>query len=251
MRLFLKTAFHRPFDYSELRQDADGFFVKPPLPPELLEAAATIRGKSGESLLDYWRTMFDGELREVCDAPTWKAQRATLLRGILNHTTWRTLYVAAKECLYPETWEHYADASILGQVEKSSRESVLFQRYLVAVTSTVCLQVLGERRYEIGQAKLRETDIFHDLDLGIKRLDFRLMDHALSVAEASDDEQAFALAAFKEDQVNPLIQMQMRALSIAQEQIVHGQLDIVSLRASISAVDKKRSEVTAQLKDLL
>jgi hypothetical protein len=248
MRLLLKSLLHRRFAYDELRQDADHFFVRPPLPPDLRDSLAKLRGKSGDSLLDFWRRLFDEDVRMVCEAPTWQAQRAALLRAILRETTWRALWVAAKECRHTQSWAHLVENDpIIGKSEEAVRDGQLFQRYLLAVTTIACLTSIGRTRYGIDEQKVTETEVFYLFDLEIKRLDISILDYAMDLADALDDETAHAIADFKDEEVNPIIHQQIESLSLAQEQIVQGRLDVQALRASVAEVGRRKSELVARL----
>jgi hypothetical protein len=248
MRLLLKRLLRHPYTYRELRQDSDGFFVNPPLPPDLFEASTRLRADSGESLLDQWRRFYDDELRTIAKAPTWQAQRAALLRTILQENSWRALLDVVTAKTHPQAWAHVVVGTPLEKAEEQHRTRYLSQRFFLAITTGACLTVLGQRRYALDEGKSLETEAFYLVEREMRGLDVRAGDFPYVLLDRGDEEQALAVAAFRELRVDPIIQEQMNALNLAEEQIINGRLDVEVFRSTMATLERRTSELVAELR---
>jgi hypothetical protein len=68
-----------------------------------------------------------------------------------------------------------------------------------------------------------------------------------AVAEYRDNDARF-IAEFKDDVVNPLIREQYRVLALLEDDIANGNVDLASIQAKISVLDKERLNLADQLR---
>lgn len=131
-----KRLFKRPLTSTDLHRLAGHNMMKPPLPKVMYEAAAGIVGKSGVSLLDYWRKVFSMQLDEIAAQKTWQGQRARLLKLILTEQGWCDVFASTSDIEAAGVWEHLvSEVELFTTAPKELWKALLLQRYIIALLS--------------------------------------------------------------------------------------------------------------------
>jgi len=215
---FLKTVFCRPFTAADLEKESEELLSNPPLPPNLLDAFASLRGKKGRSLLEWWRREYIHQLEEIVVASTWKRQRSCLIRIMLRHKSWESIYSAAKDLKFLGSWEHCVkDSSLFVEFEKETWPDILFQVYMTSILSSACLWELGMRLYSLDEKKELEIDLYYGFSEDIWAKDFGMMELMLERLDNFEDEDEFSIAELKDNEVNPFCDKEFALLSIMED----------------------------------
>jgi hypothetical protein len=247
--IFLKTLFKHSLSLADLHKLAAKNLAHPPLPKELYDASASLVGKKGISLLDYWRTGFSTLIDEIASEKTWELQRAKLLGTILTEQGWSAATVASRETKFTDAWSHMVEnVDHFKNSPKDVWPSLLFQRYIVALLTVACLIELGAKAFQLDDLKQNELGLHGEIEKEIRLLDVQFSNQMLLSAENFEDDLAETICAMKEDVINPLIKEQFDLLSVMREQIVHSNLDIVEVKKRIDAFDARTLEIAASLK---
>lgn len=238
----LKRLLKRPLTSADLHRLTRQNLMKPPLPKEMYEAAAGLIGKSGLSLLDYWRKAFSMQLDEIAAEKTWQGQRARLLELFLAEQGWCDICASAKDIEAP-VWGHLvSEVEPFAAIPKEHWKGLLFQKYIIALLSVACLEELAAKIHAFNSAKKLELRLHSEYYREILELDLQTntMVHQMV---GHDDEGAFELGGLKDDVINPLIADQYKLLDLMAEQIANSQIDIVSVKEKIDAFDVRKREL--------
>jgi hypothetical protein len=239
-----KTLFERPFTFAELRRAVDGLIASPPLPDDLRQELAKLKGKSGDSFLDYWRQKFELALVEISQAPTWRAQRAALIKRALREQTWLAAYRVSNECKHIGSWEHFFDSAFEeGNIAEDQLRFLLLQRYFEALLSSVVLQVLGGNRYRLDKTKSLEIELYRELDTETKRFVTGINEAIFKLADAGEQDAVSLMADIKETYLRPICRQLIDELSVAEEQIVNGSLNVDAIRKARDAMQSRKREI--------
>lgn len=216
----LKRILKRPFTSAELHAMAAQHLAKPPLPESMYEAAATMVGKQGISLLDHWRKTFSMQLDEIAGQKTWQGQRAMLLRIVLVEEGWADVFRCTNEIASVDVWAHLvADNDMFQQFPKETWKGLVLQRYIIGLLSAACLMELGVKSYGVDSTKQLEIKFHGEYYREILNLDLKVgaIIHDL-IAEYSDEE-ALNVADLKDQVINPVISDQYKVLALVSSRL--------------------------------
>ncbi|MGO7308736.1 hypothetical protein ACCS91_33315 [Rhizobium ruizarguesonis] len=240
----IKRLLKRPFASVDLHRLAGHNMTKPPLPKPMFEAAAGLVGKSGVSLLDYWRKAFAIQLDEISLQKTWQGQRAKILKLIINERRWRDVYASTNDIEASSIWGHLvSEVELFTAVPKEHWQGLLLQRYIMALLSAACLEELAAKIYAFNSIKKLELNMHSEYYREILRLDLQVNKMIHEMVDAYDDDGALELADMKDDVINPLIADQYKLLALVEEQIANSELDVASVNAKIDALDVRKREL--------
>ncbi|NEK17516.1 hypothetical protein [Rhizobium leguminosarum] len=242
----LKRLLKRPLTSADLHRLAGHNMMKPPLPKAMFEAAASLVGKSGVSLLDYWRKAFSIQLDEIAAQKTWQGQRARLLKLVLTEQGWCDVFASTNDIEAPGVWGHLvSEVELFTAFSKEHWKGILLQRYIIALLSAACLEELAAKIYAFSRIKKLELDLHSEYYREILKLDLQINMMIDEMVDAYDDEEALELAGVKDDVINPLIADQYKLLALVAEQIANSQIDIASVKEKIDAFDVRKRELAA------
>ncbi|MGO7755295.1 hypothetical protein ACC817_08255 [Rhizobium ruizarguesonis] len=240
----LKRLLKRPFSSADLLGLAAHNISKPPLPPQMYEAAAGMVGKRGVSLLDHWREGFSVQLGEVAAQPTWQLQRSKLLRLVLVENGWCDVFACTNGIETLDTWVHLvADLDYFKAFPKDTWKSLLLQRHVTALLSAACLMEVGHKVYALTKLKEIELKLHSEYYREILKLDFSINQMVVALVDEEQDEQAFRLADAKDEVINPLIDDQYKLLALIAEQIANSEIDLSLVKAKMDAFDARKREL--------
>jgi hypothetical protein len=245
---FLKSLFRKPLTQADLLQEGESLIRKPPLPPDLKAGVLEAVGRSGVNLLDYWRDYFKSQLGMISQEQSWGLQRAKLLKLVILEQGWQAAHIVAQTAQSTESWSHLLnDIEWADGAEKKNLKGLLLQRWLVAILSDACLRTIGVRCYALDRTKELEIGICYEFDKEIKSLDVSLSDlmHT-AVIEYRDDDARF-IAAFKDDVVNPIIREQYKLLSLLEDDVANGSVDLASIGKKISSFNQRKAKLAEQI----
>ena len=216
--IFFKKLFKSPLTSADLHALAARNLAQPPLPKELYDACASLVGKKGISFLDFWRKHFSAQLEEIAALKTWQLQRAQLLQFVLIEQGWRTAYVCIKDIASPEVWGHLVEnVEHFKTSPKEAWHDLMFQHYIMSILSESCLTELVGKAFTFDRIKQAEIKLHGGYDKQIKELDLHFGVVMSECVANYEDEAAHAIAAMKEDIINPLISEQYKLLSLMAE----------------------------------
>ncbi|KAB1083626.1 hypothetical protein F4V91_15565 [Neorhizobium galegae] len=237
---FLKRMLKRPFTSAELHAMVAHHLTKPPLPEAMYEAAATMVGKRGVSLLDHWRSMFSIQLDEIAGEKTWQGQRAKLLKIVLLEEGWTDIFRCTNEISSPDVWAHLvAELDFLQAVPREHWKGLVLQRYIMGLLNAACLMELGIKNYGIDSLKKLEIRLHGEYYREILNLDLQIGQMIREMIDNYDDEDALSAAGLKDDIINPIIAEQYKVLALVAEQIANSRVDIESVKGKMAALDAK------------
>lgn len=243
---FFKALFHRPLTYNELLKDADKIITSPPLPADWKRLAAGWVGRSGISLLNYWRDFSKLQLKMVADEATWQMQKSRLLKLIMMERTWRAAYVASQGAKHVAAWSFMCnDADWAKDANEKNLHLLLTQRWLMAVLSDSCLITVGMKSYSLDKTKDTELELHYLLQKEVKSLDVGMMEAILDSVDEYRDEDAHQIAAFKDDHLAPLIREQYTLLAQLEDDVANSTVDIARFSSQLNAVKQKQAELAA------
>ncbi|MBD8651004.1 hypothetical protein IFT66_07930 [Rhizobium sp. CFBP 13726] len=241
---FIKRLLKKPFISAELHATAAHHLAKPPLPDAMYEAAATMVGKKGVSLLDHWRSTFSLQLDEIAGQKTWHAQRSMLLRIVLVEEGWSDVFTCTNDIPSPEVWTHLvAENETFKQFPKETWKSLLLQRYILALLSAACLMEIGIKNYGIDGIKQLETRLHSEYYREILNLDLKIGAMIREMIDNYSDEDAMNVAGLKDDVINPIIADQYKVLALIAEQIANSKVDIETVKDKLAGLDAKKREI--------
>jgi hypothetical protein len=246
----LKVMFHRPFTSADLGAVGASIVAHPPVPDDYRDLAATrVEWYGDVSLVDYWREKFLAELQEVSEQPTWKTQRAAVLRILLRQSGWFASQGAANQARHPASWAHLVVAhKAFADLEDDDprRPTILGQIWLAALLSAAAWRGIGERLYAIDKVKQLELKAHGAYDQEIKQFDVASLD--LVVDHVAHGNDAQALAEIKDNQINPIIRNQYSILHRMAEDIVNGSLDVKRVMKQHADVEARRQALLESLR---
>lgn len=241
---FLKRVLKRPFTSTELHSMSEQHRAKPPLPESMYEAAATMVGKNGVSLLDHWRSTFSLQLDEIADQKTWQGQRSMLLRIVLVEEGWADVFRCTNEIGSVDVWAHLvADHELFQQFPRTAWKGLVLQRYIVGLLSAACLMELGSRNYSIDSTKQLEIQLHGEYYREILNLDLKVVAIIQDMIDQYSDEEALNTADLKDQVINPIIAEQYKVLALVSEQIANSSVDIQAIKGKMDALDGKKREI--------
>ena len=111
----------------------------------------------------------------------------------------------------------------------------------------VCLQVLGEKLYQLDDTKRMQFDLYQAYDKEIRLADITLQDMIHDRLNNFEDDVAAIMADIKDDMINPLLVQQEAILGQVIEGIVSDTLDVAIMSERMKELDARRDEVEKQL----
>ncbi|WP_141697563.1 hypothetical protein [Bradyrhizobium yuanmingense] len=243
---FFKSIFHRPMTYNDLLNDMSKLIVSPPLPGDWKHLAAGLVGNSGVSLLDYWRTYFKSQLEMIAEEETWQMQRSRLLNLVMSECSWRAVYAVSTNTKHVASWSYMCEgAPWYASATESDLRSLLTQRWLMATLSDACLRTLGAMAYGVDKVKENELELHYSYHKEIKLLDANIVDAIKTAVDEYRDEDAHFIAAFKDDQLAPLIREQYTLLAQLGDDVANGTVDLTWLNSRMGALKQKQNELAS------
>ncbi|MBB4349283.1 hypothetical protein [Aliirhizobium cellulosilyticum] len=241
---FMKRLLKRPFTSDALHAMAEQHLTKPPLPDAMYEAAATMVGKKGVSLLDHWRSTFSIQLDEIASQKTWQAQRAMLLRIVLVEEGWSDVFACTNDIPSLEVWAHLvSENETFKQFPKETWKGLLLQRYILAILSATCLMEIGIKNFKIDGVKQLETRLHSEYYREILNLDLKIGIVIREMIDGCNSEDTMNVARLKDDVINPIIADQYKVLALVAEQIANSKVDIETVKGKMSTLDAKKREI--------
>lgn len=243
---FFKALFHRPLTYNELLGETSNIITSPPLPADWKHLASGLVGKNGMSLLEYWRDYCKTQLGMIAEEVTWQMQKSRLLKLIMMERSWRAVYVVSQEAKHVASWSFLCkDAPWAKDMDERNLPLLLTQRWLMAVLSDGCLMALGMKSYGLNKAKDTELELHYLFHKEIKALDVGVIGALLDAVDEYRDDDAHQIAAFKDDQLAPLIREQYTLLAQLEDDVANSTVDIAWFSSRLNAVKQKQAELAA------
>jgi hypothetical protein len=244
MAILLKAIFKRPFTLHDLEESSASLLARPPLPEELREAVARNVGRNGKSLIDWWRESYVLDLKAIAQNKSWSRQRATLLKIVLDQMVFRSIYTATKDVHRVEAWQHYVqDMDVFKPVSKQEWPGLVFQLWLTCLLTSSCLETIGMRLYGIDKLKELELDLFVSWAQDTRTLDVSMLDYALTLLDKQQDEDARFVAAFKDDEVTPLIAERFTLMHQMSELIANDRLNLDRVRQRMDELSARHKQI--------
>jgi hypothetical protein len=251
MAILLKTLFKRPFTLRDLEESSASLLARPPLPVELREAAARAVGRNGKSLIDWWRQSYALDLKSIAEHKSWDRQRATLLKIVLDQLIFSSIHNATKDVHHVEAWAHCVqDMDAFKAVPKQQWEGLLFQAWLASILTETCLQTIGTRLYGIDKLKELELELFASWVKDTRTLDVAMLDYALTLLDKQQDEDARYVAAFKDDEVNPLVADRFGLMHQMSEAIANDTLNLDRVRQRMDELSARHRDIAQRAQSL-
>lgn len=237
MNPFFKTLLKRPFTFVELRTEMDSFLGSPALSDDFRDMLAAFKSRKGQSFLDDFRERFESKLTEIAHEPTWRAQRAMLIKKALIEASWQSGYIVAQDCKHLESWKYFFTSAFAeGEIADDQLPFLLFQRNLEAILSMTGLEELGQKRFLLTVTKVTEIDLYREFDKEVKRFSTSMNEAMFDFRERDDVRAGEILGKY----VTPINRDQIDLLSVAEEQIVNGSLDVAAFRKSFEAIKLRK-----------
>jgi hypothetical protein len=249
MALWLKTLLHRALTAGDIELASASLLARPPLPDGMLEAMIRARGKTGRTLLDWWRESFQEDIKSIAEQRTWQRQRAALITTVLDHIIFGSIYPAAKDVTHTDAWGHYVkDTAMFASAAKENWSDLIFQAWLTSIVSEACLLSVGTKLYEIDKIKQLEIDLLQSWVAETRKLDVAVMELMLTCIDKYQDDDARFVAAVKDDEINPLIKDRFDVMLEMKDAIANRTLDIDRVKTQMASFSGKHKELALKLK---
>jgi hypothetical protein len=249
--LWAKSLLSRPYSERNLYSWAEKYLLNPPLPPELQDAARDVRGRDGSNLMDLWRSHFSQELSEIAAKQTRRLQRAHCIKLMFMEASWRATLVVAKNTKYPKSWSHFVrDNELFDVLGGHDQLPILYQRYLLAMTSWACLSEALVKLFGSTTKTELEIDWCYQIEMDVKLIDVTAQDVILAlVDDGAHDATVMECASYKDDIINPFLRKGLVFNARFQEQIATDQFDLPSANKIAQQFEAEKKIIVAKLSE--
>jgi hypothetical protein len=128
-------------------------------------------------------------------------------------------------------------------VPKHQWEGLLFQAWLASILTEACLQTIGTRLYGIDKLKELELQLFAEWVKDTRTLDVAMLDYALTLLDKQHDVDARSVAAFKDDEVNPLVADRFDLMHQMREAIANDALNLDRVRRRMDELSARHRDI--------
>ena len=233
------------FTLEELHATAAKNIRRPPLPVGFYGVFAERTRKTGASILDQWRNTFRQQLEDIASRKTRDEQRARTIEIILEAEDRIAIWHASEKAKHIEACSHLVE---FGGFEKEQWRQVLFQRFCSATISRNCLLEIGSKLFKFDDLKQEEITLFSEYDKEIRLLDVLFVDRVFVAVHEHQEDKAKYVARIKVDEVNPILNEQMKLLALMKEQIING-LNMTEIRERMDVIDETKKQFVARLRN--
>ena len=233
------------FTVEELQATAAKNIRRPPLPDGFYGVFAERTRENGPSIFVQWRNAFQQQLDDIASRKTWDEQRARTIEIILEAEDRIAIWHASEKVKHIEACSHLVE---FVRFEKEQWRQVLFQRFCSAAISGTCLLEIGFKLFKFDSLKQEEVSWFSEYDKEIRLLDVLFEDKMYVALHEHQEDKAKYIARIKVDEVNPILNEQMKILALMKMQIIYSNLNMTDIRERMDVIDETKKRFVSRLK---
>jgi hypothetical protein len=249
----MKTPAGRPVTRADIYSFCDGFIERPPVPARFEEAFnQTLLSVQGvpKTIADYYREeSLTPSLNRIAEAATLSMQRSACIKEMAAQIVWRTMYV----CLSNAKTE-FGKETILKKFRKefgnSERNYLSFLAsgfYLISITTYACLDALGTALLGLDEVTDSQIRWCRSYAEEIMMLDVGIMD-VIWTNSKGDRQHAEQLAAWKDDNLTPILSRMDRLLEATKNDVIRGTFDLDRFMRKSQALEAETSRLASTLR---
>lgn len=230
--------------------ELDGFFEqfhrKPPVPDDLLHAMYEGTGFGGHTIIQNFRDALSEVRNALAQAPTRSAQRELALRAILGAAHWASLYRISNETQHVRAWRHFLSGTGQDLSDDDLKRS-LFVKWLVTLCTSSCLMAAGYSLFGFTKATETQCDLNALYLYTVRSIDASVQDYINRLVDEDNLDEATRVAAFKDDQLNPILNQEYATSRWIEDQVAVGSFDVKKVSARIKQLEAKRVAIAEKI----